>query len=167
MNSVEISGFIPKLGLVVVGIVLAECTRQGLNYLQAAAKSKWLGKWYSFMINKLPVKTFSIQSKAVRGFAAISATQQLASGLGHNEFFVCWSMTVKDNLYFIPFLQCRQLLSHIKSARKSIDIAVYCISCFEIADVVLERHKVGVRVRLITDQSMESWVPESPFYERW
>ena len=52
-------------------------------------------------------------------------------------------------------MQRRQLLSHIKSARKSIDIAVYCISCFEIADVVLQRHKVGVRVRVITDQSME------------
>jgi cardiolipin hydrolase len=53
------------------------------------------------------------------------------------------------------FWQCRQLLSHIKSARKSIDVAVYCISFFEIADVVLLRHKVGVKVRVITDKSME------------
>ncbi len=48
-----------------------------------------------------------------------------------------------------------QLLSHIKSARKSIDVAVYCISCFEIANAVLQRHKVGVKVRVITDKSME------------
>ena len=37
------------------------------------------------------------------------------------------------------------------SARKSIDVCVYCISCFEMADVIIRRHKVGVRVRVITD----------------
>ena len=34
MSFVEISSFIPKVGLVVVGIVLVECTRQGLNYFK-------------------------------------------------------------------------------------------------------------------------------------
>jgi branched-subunit amino acid ABC-type transport system permease component len=30
-----------------------------------------------------------------------------------------------------------------------------CIACFEIVYVVLQRHKVGVKVRVITDKSME------------
>ncbi len=81
MNSVEISGFIPKLGLVVVGIVLVECTRQGLNYLLQRKNSKPVIRQVIFFPDKqIACKDFSIQSKAVRGFAAISATQQLASG---------------------------------------------------------------------------------------
>ena len=49
----------------------------------------------------------------------------------------------------------RKLLVLIRSARKSVDICVYCISCFELADAVLQRHKVGVRVRVLSDHSME------------
>ena len=40
---------------------------------------------------------------------------------------------------------------YLLSARKSIDVCVYCISCFEMADVILRRHKMGVKVRVITD----------------
>jgi len=50
----------------------------------------------------------------------------------------------------------RKLLLHIKSARKSIDICVYCISCHELVEAVLKRNKVGVSVRVITDLSMEA-----------
>jgi len=50
----------------------------------------------------------------------------------------------------------RKLLMLIKSARKSIDICVYCISCHELVEAVLKRHKVCVRVRVITDLSMEA-----------
>lgn len=49
----------------------------------------------------------------------------------------------------------RKLLLLIRSARKSVDVCVYCISCFELANAVLQRHNVGVRVRVLTDISME------------
>ncbi|XP_046644496.1 mitochondrial cardiolipin hydrolase-like [Daphnia pulicaria] len=128
MNSVEISGFIPELGLVVVGIVLVECTRQGLNYLQRKNSKPVIRQVIFFPDKQIACKDF---------FDSVEGCSRIRCDFSHTT------------------TGFRQLLSHIKSARKSIDIAVYCISCFEIADVVLQRHKVGVRVRVITDQSME------------
>lgn len=79
-----------------------------------------------------------------------SVMRQQVSGLkiGCKEVLSCFIVLI------INYID-RNLLSYIKAARKSIDICVYCISCFEIADVVLKRHKVGVKVRVITDLSME------------
>lgn len=58
--------------------------------------------------------------------------------------------------FITSLIHCfRKLIDCIKSARKSIDICVYCISCYEIVDYVLQRHKVGVRVRVITDLTMD------------
>ena len=45
----------------------------------------------------------------------------------------------------------RKLHGHLLSARKSIDICVYCISCVDMGDIILRCHKLGVRVRVITD----------------
>ena len=44
-----------------------------------------------------------------------------------------------------------RLITHIKSARKTIDICVFTISCQELAETVINMHKRGVIVRVITD----------------
>ena len=56
---------------------------------------------------------------------------------------------------FLSSSYYRKLLSYIKSAQKSIDLCVFCISCHELFDAVIQRHKVQVRVPVITDNEME------------
>ena len=47
--------------------------------------------------------------------------------------------------------QLGRLLKYLDSARSSIDICVFNITCDEIANVILALHQRGVRVRIITD----------------
>ena len=103
MNSVEISGLIPKLGLVVVGIVLVECTRQGLNYLQRKNSKPLIRQVIFFPDKQIACKDF---------FDSVEGCSRIRCDFSHTttgfrldiyEFFVCRSMTVEDNLYFITF----------------------------------------------------------------
>ena len=103
MNSVEISGLIPKLGLVVVGIVLVECTRQGLNYLQRKNSKPVIRQVIFFPDKRIACKDF---------FDSVEGCSRIRCDFSHTttgfrldiyEFFVCRSMTVEDNLYFITF----------------------------------------------------------------
>ncbi len=103
MNSVEISGLIPKLGLVVVGIVLVECTRQGLNYLQRKNSKPVIRQVIFFPDKQIACKDF---------FDSVEGCSRICCDFSHTttgfrldiyEFFVCRSMNVKDNLYFITF----------------------------------------------------------------
>ncbi|KAG1690475.1 hypothetical protein DVH05_019432 [Phytophthora capsici] len=43
------------------------------------------------------------------------------------------------------------MLGCLKAAKKTMDICVFTITCDEIADVVLEAHERGVKIRVITD----------------
>jgi phosphatidylserine/phosphatidylglycerophosphate/cardiolipin synthase-like enzyme len=53
---------------------------------------------------------------------------------------------------FSPGNACKRIiLSHLESARKSLDICVFTISDNEISDAVLKAHERGVEVRIITD----------------
>lgn len=101
MNSVEISGFIPKLGLVVVGIVLV--TRQGLNYLQRKNSKPMIRQVIFFPDKQIACKDF---------FDSVEGCSRIRCDFSHTttgfrldiyEFFVCRSLTVEDNLYFITF----------------------------------------------------------------
>jgi len=40
----------------------------------------------------------------------------------------------------------------VNSAKKCIDLCVYCITCSELADVIVRLSKLGVQVRVITDR---------------
>ena len=44
-----------------------------------------------------------------------------------------------------------RFLKHLKSAEKTMDVCVFNITCNEIADALLDAHKRGVTVRIITD----------------
>lgn len=44
-----------------------------------------------------------------------------------------------------------QLLQHLLSARRSLDIAVFTITHNMIRDVLLELHRKGIRIRIVTD----------------
>jgi hypothetical protein len=58
MNFVEISSFIPKVGLVVVGIVLVVCTRQGLNYFKRKNSNKVIRQVIFFPDKQIACKDF-------------------------------------------------------------------------------------------------------------
>ncbi|XP_057377468.1 uncharacterized protein LOC130699181 [Daphnia carinata] len=129
MTSLDITNYLPKLGLVAAVIGLVECTRHVISYLQRKRTKQVIRKVMFFPDKKIACKDFFDE---IQGCSRVSCDfSHTKTGFSH-------------------------LLSYLKSAKKSIDIAVYCISCFEIADVVLQRHKVGVRVRVITDLSMEA-----------
>ena len=148
MNFFEIHCFIPKLALVAVGMVIAECARQSFNFFQnKRSKQKIIREVICFPDKKIACKDF---------FDTVEGCSRKRCEYSHEQtgFRYYVSIILGDDLENNNYIT-RNLLSYIKSAKKSIDICVYCISCFEIADVVLERHKVGVRVRVITDLSME------------
>jgi len=42
-------------------------------------------------------------------------------------------------------------IRYVQSAKKCIDLCVYCITCSELADVIVRLHSLGVQVRVITD----------------
>ncbi|XP_070580415.1 uncharacterized protein [Ptychodera flava] len=44
-----------------------------------------------------------------------------------------------------------KLLGYIQKAERTIDVCVFCISCHELADAVIQAHKRDVVVRVITD----------------
>eukprot|EP00808_Paulinella_micropora_P003954 g28292.t1 len=48
-----------------------------------------------------------------------------------------------------------KLLDVLTSARRTMDVCVFNITCDEIADTVLAAHKRGVRVRVITDKEQQ------------
>jgi cardiolipin hydrolase len=53
---------------------------------------------------------------------------------------------------------CR-LLQFLGSARTSLDVCVFTITCDEIAGALLEAHKRGVRVRIISDNEQVRLLP--------
>ena len=108
-------------------------------------------KSFSSPTSKSPAKIISTRLKDVQRLVANSATNQLVSCLSIYSKFVNFYVKLLTDFFHFS----RTLLNLIKSAKKSIDICVYCISCHEIVDEVLKRHKVGVKVRLITDKEME------------
>jgi cardiolipin hydrolase len=50
----------------------------------------------------------------------------------------------------LAVVSCR-LLQFLGSSRTSLDVCVFTITCDEIAGALLEAHKRGVRVRIISD----------------
>lgn len=46
------------------------------------------------------------------------------------------------------------MIRYIDSATESLDVCVYTITSFKLADAVLRKFKEGVKVRVITDASM-------------
>ena len=59
-------------------------------------------------------------------------------------------------IYFTPGPDCENnIVAEIKKAKK-IDIAVYSITNRKIGDAILEAHKRGAKVRVITDRLMAS-----------
>ena len=44
-----------------------------------------------------------------------------------------------------------RMLDYLKSAKKSLDICVFTITADEIADTIIDIHKSGITVRIITD----------------
>jgi len=42
-------------------------------------------------------------------------------------------------------------IRYLQSAKKCIDLCVYCITCRELADVIVKLNSLGVQVRVITD----------------
>lgn len=49
-----------------------------------------------------------------------------------------------------------ELLDFINHSKKSLDICMFTISCHELANAALELHKLGVAVRIITNEEQEA-----------
>lgn len=65
-----------------------------------------------------------------------------------------WPQSI--NVYFSPNGGCQQaVISEIKKATETIDIAMYYLSSKEIAQALLEAQKNNVRVRIVLDQGQE------------
>ena len=59
-------------------------------------------------------------------------------------------------VYFSPNGGCQQaVISEIRKATQSIDIAMYYLSSSEIAKALLKAQENGVRIRIVLDQSQE------------
>ena len=57
-----------------------------------------------------------------------------------------------SSVYFSPGEECRDaIITLIRSARRSLDICVFTISDDEISKAILDRHKMGTPIRLISD----------------
>lgn len=57
-----------------------------------------------------------------------------------------------------------KLFEHLTKARKSLDVCVFVITCSSLADVLVEAHKKGVVVRIITDDEQVD-VPNSQIWK--
>lgn len=57
-----------------------------------------------------------------------------------------------SSVYFSPGEECRDaIITLIRSARKTLDICVFTISDDEITKAIIDRHKMGTPIRVITD----------------
>jgi len=63
-----------------------------------------------------------------------------------SQEFLYHSLISQQN-YGILFCYIR----YVRSARKCIDLCVYTITCSELVDVIVSLYKLGVQVRVITD----------------
>ena len=58
----------------------------------------------------------------------------------------------KDSAYFSPGDECkRRIISAVKHAKKSVDVCVFTISDDQISQALLDAHRRGINVRVITD----------------
>jgi len=68
--------------------------------------------------------------------------------------WVCWAQGIK--VYFSPNGGCQEaVISEIKNATQSIDIAMYYLSSRGIAQALIKASQKNVRIRVVLDQSQE------------
>jgi len=63
----------------------------------------------------------------------------------------CYFVIVLDNKMTVLCCYFR----YLQSAKKSIDLCVYTVTCSELADVIVKLNKLGVQVRVITDSEQQ------------
>lgn len=68
--------------------------------------------------------------------------------------WLCWGQVIK--VYFSPNGGCQQaVVSQIRKATQTIDIAMYYLSSRQIAQALVRARENNVRVRIVLDQSQE------------
>ena len=56
-----------------------------------------------------------------------------------------------DALFFPKKTNVNQIVKYIKMAKKTLSICVFNITNDDLANAIIERHKAGVEVRVISD----------------
>ncbi|KAK6170892.1 hypothetical protein SNE40_019181 [Patella caerulea] len=44
-----------------------------------------------------------------------------------------------------------ELYRHLNTADKSLDVSIFCFTCFDLAEILIMKHKRGVKIRIMTD----------------
>jgi hypothetical protein len=167
MNLVEISSFIPKIGLVVVGIVLAECTRQGLVYLQRKNSKKVIRQVIFFPDKQIACKDF---------FDSVEGCSRIRCDFSHKStgfrfletclvYLFVWSTILILFLYLtmqgasFPHKICKEIYRHCCV----LHLLFWDCWCCVAASQSWGQSQSDYR----PEHGDSLWKPESSFYERW